>query len=81
MNQVSEIRPMLKELRKELTTYPGSHYRSIAERSGKSLGAVSKVLNGQLFNKEILRAATEYRDELRAKYIMEFEVIKKKLAS
>lgn len=81
MNQVSEITGMLKDLRKELRTYPGSHYRTIAARSGKSLGAVSQALNGEVFNHEILKVATDYRDELRAKYLLEYEILKKKLSS
>lgn len=74
---------MLKDLRKELQTYPGSHYRNISERSGFSLGSVSKHLNGEIepINKEILRVAVEYRDEMRAKHMMEYEILKKKLAS
>lgn len=76
-----EIRPMLRELRKELSSFSGNHYRNIAERSNKSIGSVSGVLNGQWFNKEILNAAIEYRDELRAKTQMEIELVKKKLAS
>lgn len=72
---------MLRDLRKELSSFSGSHYRTIADKSGRSLAAVSRVLNGEWFNKEILNAAIEYRDELRAKNQMEVEMMKKKLAS
>lgn len=72
---------MLRQLRVELSTFQGSHYRAIATRCHKSVGAVSGVLNGEWFNKDILNAAIEYRDELRMKKQTELEMVKRRLAS
>lgn len=78
----SEVRGMLKGLRKEIKSYPsGTHFKIISERSKKSLSYVSMVLNGKVYNKEIVSAAIEYRDELRAKYRTEWQILKEKLAS
>lgn len=78
---IKEIRPMLRQLRVELSTFQGGHVRAIAARCNKSIGAVSDVLNGKWFNKDIINAAVEYRDELRMKKETELEMVKRRLAS